>query len=339
MNRDVVTDAVIEHWREKAGNRRTVVFCSTVDHARNVTQAFKDADVSAAMIWGDMPDAERRRTLMDYSRGRIQVVVNVAVLTEGWDDPPTSCVVLLRPSSYKSTLIQMVGRGLRPINPEEHPGVVKTDCIVLDFGTSSLIHGSLEQEVDLEGRDTAGDAPTKDCPECGAIVPIATMECPLCGYVWVGEEHEDLQIGDFVMSEIDLLARSSFQWVDLFGDDVALVASGFDAWAGIFLLDNRWYAVGGRKRAPARLLSIGERMVCLAAADDWINDIETEVTAHKTRRWLNLPPSEGQLKYLPAEARADLNLTRYQASAWMTFKINKRSIERLVYGARGAMAA
>ena len=72
------------------------------------------------------------------------------MLTEGWDHPPTSCVVLLRPSSYKSTMIQMVGRGLRTVDPEEHPGVIKTDCIVLDFGTSTLLHGSLEQDVDLE---------------------------------------------------------------------------------------------------------------------------------------------------------------------------------------------
>ncbi|NPB73705.1 helicase, partial [Shigella sonnei] len=79
--------------------------------------------------------------LADYEAGDIHVIVNVAVLTEGWDHPPTSCVVLLRPSSYKSTMIQMVGRGLRTVDPEEHPGIVKTDCVVLDFGTSSLTHG------------------------------------------------------------------------------------------------------------------------------------------------------------------------------------------------------
>ncbi len=40
MNQAPITDAVIRHWREKAGDRQTVVFCSTVDHARNVTEAF-----------------------------------------------------------------------------------------------------------------------------------------------------------------------------------------------------------------------------------------------------------------------------------------------------------
>jgi DNA repair protein RadD len=98
--------------------------------------------------------------------------------------PPTSCVVLLRPSSYKSTMIQMVGRGLRTVDPEEYPGVVKTDCIVLDFGTSSLMHGCLEQDVNLDGQLHQGEAPTKECPECDAEVPLACMECPLCGYVW-----------------------------------------------------------------------------------------------------------------------------------------------------------
>jgi superfamily II DNA or RNA helicase len=113
--------------------------------------------------------------------GDAQVVVNVAVLTEGYDYTPTSCVVLLRPSSYKSTFIQMVGRGLRTVDPEEFPGVIKTDCIVLDFGTASLMHGSMEQEVNLDGHLHDGEAPTKDCPDCGAIVPLACMECPLCG--------------------------------------------------------------------------------------------------------------------------------------------------------------
>ena len=50
MNRSPVTDAVIRHWREKAGDRQTVVFCSTVDHASNVAAAFNDAGISAALV-------------------------------------------------------------------------------------------------------------------------------------------------------------------------------------------------------------------------------------------------------------------------------------------------
>ena len=262
-----------------------------------------------------------------------------AVLTEGWDHQPTSCVVLLRPSSYKSTMIQMIGRGLRTVNPEEHPGIIKSDCIVLDFGTSTLLHGSLEQDVDLVGHQANGDAPTKECPECGAIVPLAVQECPLCGHVWEGGGGMAVPLSDFIMSEIDLLKRSSFEWCDIFGDGAALVANGFNAWAGIFFLNGRWYGVAGRLKQASHLIAAGERIVCLAAADDWLNANETDESAHKSKGWLKQPPTDRQLAFLPVEYRADFGLTRYRASALLTFKFNRSAIRSLVFGADEAAVA
>lgn len=336
MNKAPITEAVIRHWREKAGERQTVVFCSTVDHARNVTDAFLGEGVTAGVVHGDMGEADRRSVLRSFERGNTQVIVNVAVLTEGWDHQPTSCVVLLRPSSYKSTMIQMIGRGLRTVDPNEFPGVVKTDCIVLDFGTSTLLHGCLEQDVNLDGKTGVGEAPTKDCPECSAQVPLAVRECPLCGYLWepLGtSDGEGIALTDFVMAEIDLLKRSSFRWCDLFGDDAALVANGFHAWGGIFFLHGRWHSIGGAKGQRSRLLAVGERTVCLAASDDWLNENETDESAHKTRAWLNQPATEKQLRYLPAEYCQDFGLTRYQASALLTFQFNKAAIINLVASA------
>ncbi|MFP7572307.1 DEAD/DEAH box helicase family protein [Marivita sp. S2033] len=339
MDRAPVTDEVIRHWREKAGDRQTVVFCSTVDHAKHVTDAFNAAGISAALIHGELAADTRKTILADYASGNIRVVVNVAVLTEGWDHPPTSCVVLLRPSSYKSTMIQMVGRGLRTIDPEEHPGLVKTDCVVLDFGTSSLIHGTLEQDVDLDGKLDPGAVPTKACPACEAEIPLAATECPLCGEILLQDENETdadaVPLSGFVMTEIDLLKRSSFAWVDLFGTEDALMATGFKAWGGIFWLDGIWYAIGGAKGMRPRLLSIGERAVCLAQADDWLNTHETDESAFKTRGWLRQPPTDKQLQYLPPEYRHDFGLTRYRASALMTFKFNKRAIRAAVEAAAG----
>ena len=336
MNQTPITEAVIRHWKEKAGDRQTVVFCSTVDHARNVKDALIADGINADMIYGDMGAADRRNVLRAFEKGNVQVIVNVAVLTEGWDHQPTSCVVLLRPSSYKSTMIQMVGRGLRTVDPNVFPGILKTDCIVLDFGTSTLLHGCLEQDVNLDGKTGTGEAPAKDCPECGAIVPLAVRECPLCGHVWEivsADQTDDTPLTDFVMSEIDLLKRSSFRWCDLFGDDAALVANGFNAWGGIFFLHGRWHAVGGCKGNPSRLLAVGERTVCLAASDDWLNENETDESAHKTQSWLNQSATDKQLQYLPPEYRQDYGLNRYQASALLTFKFNKSVITRLVTAA------
>jgi superfamily II DNA or RNA helicase len=330
LNTKPITESVISHWKEKARDRKTIVFCSTVAHARNVKEAFVAAGVSAVLIHGDLSDDERKSRLADYEKGSAQVVVNVAVLTEGYDYTPTACIVLLRLSSYKSTLIQMVGRGLRTVDPEEHPGVIKTDCVVLDFGTATLMHGSLEQEVKLDGQLHQGEAPTKDCPNCGAIVPLACMECPLCGHVWERSAGSGLVLEQFVMSEIDLLKRSNFRWCDLFGCDDSLMATGFNAWGGVFFLSGRWFSVGGGKGLCPRLLSVGDRIVCLAKADDWINSIESEDSAHKSRRWINEPATQKQLQYLPPEFRGDFGLSRYQASALMSFQFNKHAIRQLV---------
>ena len=337
LNKTLITESVITNWKANASDRKTIVFCSTVEHASDVCKAFNQAGVHAVLIHGELYDAERKERLASYETGRAQVVVNVAVLTEGYDYTPTSCVVLLRPSSYKSTFIQMVGRGLRTVDPQEFPGVVKTDCIVLDFGTASLMHGALEQEVNLNGHDHDGDAPTKDCPECGAVVPLAVMECPFCSHVWEPSEAPDGGVLDkFVMSEIDLLSRSNFRWCDLFGSDDALMATGFTAWGGIFFLNGRWHAIGGGKGLNTRLLAVGERTVCMAKADDWLNENESEDSAYKTRRWLNEAPTPKQLQYLPPELRADYGLTRYQASALLSFRFNRNAIVRLVNAANDA---
>ncbi|SNT33327.1 DEAD/DEAH box helicase, partial [Antarctobacter heliothermus] len=321
MDRAPITEEVVRNWQEKAADRPTVVFCSTVAHASHVAEAFNAAGIPTGLIHGDLPRDERHNILAAFARGEIRIITNVAVLTEGFDHPPTSCVVLLRPSSYKSTMIQMVGRGLRTVDPAEHPGVVKTDCVVLDFGTSSLTHGTLEQDVDLDGKTTSGEAPSKTCPACQADIPLASRECPICGEVLVEDEAETREgalggaLSDFVMTEIDLLKRSSFEWVDLFGTEDALLATGFSAWGGVFWLDGLWYGIGGARGVQPQLLGIGERSVCLAQADDWLNTQETDESAFKTRAWLTQPATEKQLQYLSPAARSDYGLTRYKASA------------------------
>ena len=91
--------------------------------------------------------------------------------------------------------------------------------------------------------------------------------------------------------------------------------------------------MGGAKDNSPRLLAIGERTVCLAAADDWLNEHETDESAHKSRRWLDQPPTEKQLAYLLPEHRQDLSLTRYEASALLTFRFNRGQIRRLIFDA------
>ena len=338
MDRTPVTDEILRHWREKAGDRRTVVFCSTIKHAQHVQEAFAAHGVQARLVTGDTPDSERADIFASLDRGDTQVLVNVAVATEGWDCPPVSCVVLLRPCSYKSTMIQMIGRGLRKVDPEIYPGVVKTDCVVLDFGASALTHGALEQEINLDDRKKGPpqDALEKKCPECGTLVPIQVVECPMCGHKFGPPPKPPLE--DFEMTEVDLLRRSSFKWCDVDRDGSTLVANGFSAWGAVYSMNGLHCAIGGLKDRTTKLLSVGDRISCLASADDWLNLNETEEAAHKSRRWLRLPPTDKQLQYLP-EAYECRPQTRYSAACILSLVFNASRIKRVLARVTGGAAA
>jgi len=139
--------------QELARDRRTVAFCVTVAHAQNLRRSLAALGVRAAAVYGDMPADARAQVLADFAAGRIQVVTNVAVLTEGFDDPGVSCVAMARPTRSEGMYAQCVGRGTRLAEG-------KRDCLVLDFvDVSSLSLCSLPslfgmpRNLNLEGRE------------------------------------------------------------------------------------------------------------------------------------------------------------------------------------------
>jgi len=350
LDNDINNDAVVSKWAELAGDRQTVVFCSTVAHAEHVADAFRGSGIRAAVVHGDMPDGDRRSTLSAYDKGSIQVLCNVAVLTEGWDAPITKCVILLRKESYLSTVIQMVGRGLRVMDPERYPGVTPIDdCVVIDFGASLITHGSLVQDVDLNAGGLV------DCPECGANVPKQCQQCPLCGADFpkdVPEEDEPalpgVSVGDddgqksvltnFVMTEIDLLNDSPFRYENLF-DGLVSIVTAFEAWGVVVSYRGRWHAIGGGKEPGIKhLADSGDRFIAMAACDDWMREWGDGVGAKKTKRWLSEPCTDKQREFLSLDPMQALGVTKYGAACQMTWKFNERVIRKILEGA-GRMAA
>jgi len=142
--------------QELARDRRTIAFCVTVNHARNLSRALNHVGVPAGVVHGEMPAADRARALAEFREGRIQVLTNVGVLTEGFDDPGVSCVAMARPTRSEGMYAQCVGRGTRLAEG-------KRDCLILDFVdlcelslcTLPALFGC-PRELDFAGQD-AGD--------------------------------------------------------------------------------------------------------------------------------------------------------------------------------------
>ena len=335
MNRKVINQKVVEEWLNHAEDRKTVVFCSTVTHAEDLLEEFLYEDINAGIVTGDTPKPERAQILHDLAHGDVQVVVNVAVLTEGFDAPPVSCVVLTRPCSQKGIMVQMIGRGLRTIDPEEFPDIVKTDCVVLDFGTSVLTHGSLEDQVNLDDREK-GEAPTKICVECESEIPMGAKVCPICGTEIVSESEEKEELVRFTMTEYDLMQMSPFRWIDLFGDGSLRMAMGFEGFVGVANTPELSIAFGKAKATgmQLRVLAVGGGTQATAAADDFLREIEDGGAAKKTKRWLDQGATPKQIEHLRKQGIEvgfmDFSWTKYKAACMLNFLWNRTVIERAV---------
>ncbi len=107
------------------GDRVAVAFAVNVAHAQHLAVAYHAAGMRAAAAWGDMPRQDRDQVIAAWKAGDLQMVVNCALFTEGFDFPAIAAVVMARPTMSLNCYMQMIGRGTRPA-----PG--KTDALIID---------------------------------------------------------------------------------------------------------------------------------------------------------------------------------------------------------------
>lgn len=352
VDRPELTRAIIERWTDVAGDRQTAVFCATVAHAQHVCAEFEAAGVAATVITGkDDPD-DRARRLAAYARREFRVVVNVGTLTEGWDDPQTSCIVLLRSTASRSLLIQIIGRGLRIVDFDETPDAAeKSDCLILDFAASLEKLGGLATVIDLDAerrKREPGPPPMKPCEECRRAIPLWARECALCGYVYPEKKppepaavQAEIFVPEIVLRPIELLLKTTlFAWIDLPDRDGRArgrtkIASGGKAWALVTSPRDSgvWFAFGATEAAPRspQYLATGTLDEAMSHADAFLS---REGDAKKYGRgsfYMRQPPSAAQLELAGKRAvRVRDTATMYEVGCWLTADLNRSQIAAMV---------
>ena len=127
---------------DECGTRPTLVFATTVSTAKALVETLNAYRPGCAdAVFGETGFVERTEVFRRHAAGEFQFMVNVQVLTEGWDGPYVSCIVMARPTKSRALMTQMVGRGFRP-----SPG--KADCLVLDLVDNGGRH-KLAHPVDI----------------------------------------------------------------------------------------------------------------------------------------------------------------------------------------------
>ena len=175
----LVQQAVSETLELTRDRKSILVFAAGVEHGWQVLREFdRQAGVAQAeFLCGDTPALERDRIIRSFKAGDLRVLINVNVLTTGFDARMIDAIAVLRATCSAGLFYQMCGRGFR-VHED------KQDCLILDYGQNIERHGALDspdfgRKKKKHGEE--GEAPMKECPGCRAEVPLATMLCT-CGF-------------------------------------------------------------------------------------------------------------------------------------------------------------
>ncbi|NVN83713.1 MULTISPECIES: DEAD/DEAH box helicase [unclassified Vibrio] len=148
-----IVDQIIHLAQDKLG---IMVFAATVRHAQEILGLLPEGE--AAIVIGDTATLERDQIINDFKERKIKFLVNVSVLTTGFDAPHVDLIAILRPTESISLYQQIVGRGLRL-----SPG--KKECLVLDYAGNS--YDLYQPEVGDPKPDSDSEIITIPCPACG----------------------------------------------------------------------------------------------------------------------------------------------------------------------------
>jgi len=238
MEEEKVLHGVASVTLQEIGQRRAIIYTVRVKQAERLCEIFNRHKPGCAIwICGETNREDRRAMLREFKSGKVQILCNVGIATEGFDDPGIGAVVMARPTMSASLCEQMIGRGDRPL-----PGVVdgpeketveqrksaiassaKPDCLVVDV-SGNLGKHKLATAVDVLG----GDMP--DVTRARAIkiakastVPVSVTEALERANEELAREKEKAEFRRKLdadrRSRIKPTATYGYQWVNVFSEE------------------------------------------------------------------------------------------------------------------------
>ncbi|AMD19765.1 HCL386Wp [Eremothecium sinecaudum] len=135
MNTDAVNKIILKtylHKRAMHNLKSTLLFGVDIDHVKSLCKLFQRHGIEAQYVTSKTRLSERDSIVQDFRAGKIDVLMNCGIFTEGTDIPNIDCLLLCRPTKSRTLLVQMIGRGLRQHHTKDH-------CQVIDFVSSCKV--------------------------------------------------------------------------------------------------------------------------------------------------------------------------------------------------------
>ena len=172
LNRETSIGRLYESVERYARGKKGIVYAVSIAHARRIAACYSAHGLEAVAIDSRTPASERRELVEAFRRGKVKVLVNVDIFSEGFDCPDVEFVQLARPTLSLAKYLQQVGRGLRKSGDKE-------SCMLIDNVGLHRIFGLPVRERDweamFEGR-ILGDTFSRKRAENGLSVACSLLE-------------------------------------------------------------------------------------------------------------------------------------------------------------------
>lgn len=178
MEGNVLAQWPVDAWVKHGEDRSAVVFAPNVKSAEVFREGFQKQGIRAEVVHGKLKLEDRDRHLAGFDAGEYPVIINVGILTEGWDCPRASCCIFARKVGNTSLYLQMVGRVLRPHEGQSYAKVIDLAGVVEKHGPPEE-----EREYFLEGMAVRRKGETVTDRFCRVCKAIMTEDgpCSECG--------------------------------------------------------------------------------------------------------------------------------------------------------------
>lgn len=193
---------VIETYQNKTAGQQAIVYTHSVEYSKLIAEAFNEAGITAKHADAKTPTAERDQIMSDFKTGKLKVLCNVDLISEGFNVPDCSTVIMLRPTESLVLYIQQSMRCMR-----YQPGKVAT---IIDHVANYTRFGlpdddrqwSLDDRKKKKNTNAENGPAITQCKFCYAVIPAGLTVCPICGQEIEHEASEIETDNTVVLEEI-----------------------------------------------------------------------------------------------------------------------------------------
>ncbi|WP_174683319.1 DEAD/DEAH box helicase [Companilactobacillus nuruki] len=195
----VIYGDVIKTYKEKVNGQKAIVYAHSIEFSKKIAQEFNEAGISAEHADSKTPAKEREKIMSNFKTGKIKVLCNVDLVSEGYNVPDCSVVIMLRPTESLVLDIQQSMRCMR-YKPNKKATIIDHVANYTRFGLPDT-----PRTWSLEGRDKKksggnNSIAIRTCPHCFAVISAAYSICPICGQE-IGVENKELKVDKTVKVE------------------------------------------------------------------------------------------------------------------------------------------